>query len=194
MKKLVFLSFFFMAGLAYADIMKSSKEEPVAVKYSFSGLTASTHTILIDLSNTSGFPHKNTGAINIAAINVSIDKLAASSGTLKIGVANDVNISSTNISYFFEATYDRAAAGTEIWRYANAEGYLYRLRTTSSNTTPYLLTNDTLSTTIFQLDVNNSSPTGTPVPAGRGDVLLSFTNNGPSATDISVEVLYNSEP
>lgn len=197
MKKAFFgvLCLIAFAPVIKADILRSSKEEPVALKYHINGLTTSTSTVLIDLSDTTNFPHKYTGAINIANISVQVDKLDTSSGTIKIGVVTRVDVSSADVKYFYEASYNNTVAASflnEVTRFTNTAGFFFRTKVNSANNTPYIISNDTSNTAIFQTDVQLPSPNGNILP-GKGDIVLSFTNNGSGATRFVIDLLYNSE-
>ena len=195
MKKYFFLLvFLFLPCISKADIMKSSKEEPVAVHYSLSNLTASTSTIVICLSSTTVFPHKSIGAINISALRLTISKVATSSGTIKLGVVYGVNDSTGDVKFFYSYDYSNSAALTEIIDKVDFNTFLLRTKVDLNGNTPYLISND-LSTanTNFQNDLNIPRPNGIATP-GKGDIVLVFTNSGAGSTNITIDLLYNSEP
>lgn len=192
-KRLSLFTAFLCLGLSPVKAFFGLQEEPVVAKYSTTGLTASTHVVVIDLSDTANYPHKFTGAINVMALRISVDKIATSSGTIKIGVVSGCSVSIGTVTYFAELTYDRSAAGTEVvgnWVYNS--GFV-RTKVDSNEATPYIASNDRLlASTAFQTDVVLPSIPGNSAP-GKGDIVLTYTASGSGATDISVEVVYNSE-
>lgn len=195
MKKWLSLLFLLsFPALAKADIIKSSLEEPVLVRLSTQSIVTSTNIILVDLSSTTVYPHKNTGFLNVVGIRLDVAKVAASSGTIKLGVVYRIDQSSGDVKWFYSYDFSKSAAGTEIIDRPKEDFFFYRLKVGSDNSTPYLLTNDkTEFSTNFQNDVALLTPTGSYVNTDKGDIILSFTNSGSNAMNLTIDLLYNSE-
>lgn len=104
MKKL--FTFLFLIGLTSickADIFDYSKAKEYTIYFSSSSPTTFTGTtsyILIDLSSTTIWPHKETGGIHITSIYTEFDKAAASTTSIRLGVINFVNTSTGSITWF----------------------------------------------------------------------------------------------
>ncbi len=195
MKKWLFIALFLCPLSLEAEIMRSSKEEPVSIKYVKENVTTSTNVILIDLSSTSVFPHKQTGSINIADVFIGVDKLAASSGTVKLGVVTGISESTGSVTWFFEHSFTESAALTEKER-TSPDSWLYRLKVGSNGQTPYVLSNDTtLANGMFQVGRALESVGGVNTDPGVGDIILNYTNNGngTNQVDLNVEAKYNSD-
>lgn len=196
MKKWLFLIAFVssLKVVSHADIVKSSNEEPFSLRYSTTGISASTSTILVDLSNTTNFPHKNTGGINLVALRLAISKVAASSGTVQIGVLYRVNASTGDVQWIYSYDLSKSAAGTEIVDQLELNGFFKRLRVDGNGNFPYFIGNDSsIGSTTFQTDVPLLTPYGTYVSPSRGDIVMSFTASGVNPVNITVDLLYNSE-
>lgn len=194
MKKLwIVLLLGFSFRNASADIILSSKEEPVAIKFVLNNVTASTSTVLIKLSDTLNYPHKYNGAININNIKVSVDKVAASSGTVKIGVITASSPTAVSVNFFYEGSFKRDTLATIFRENKNQDGFLTRCRVIASST-PYIATNDQIiASTIFGAGTLLPSPVGSSTVGGPGDIVMFYTANGAGTVDIDIELVYNSE-
>lgn len=159
---------------------------------------------LISLSTTPGlFPHSERGEIDISHINITVDKLAASTGTVKLGVVNFVNTSTGSVSFFYTPSFLKNASNTNVFPLNNFYQAFYRckvLPTTSTTnkdqdgTTPFILTSDKRQgSTIYQNDTPLSSPLGTASP-NAGDIVMEVINNDNANTiTINVDIGYHSE-
>lgn len=194
MKKLwMLLLLCFSFRNASADIILSSKEEPVSIKFVLNNVTASTSTVLIKLSDTVNYPHKYNGAININNIKVAVDKVAASSGTVKIGVITASSSTAVSVTFFYEASFKRDTISTIFRENKNEDGFLTRCRVTNS-ATPFIASNDQLlGNTIFGAGTLLPSPVGSSTVGGPGDIVMFYTANGVGTVDLDVELIYNSE-
>src|SRR6185436_1218852 len=86
---------------ANAWIFQEVPDKAVVVHSSVTVAAAvtSTNSILVDLSDTVNYPHKETGELNLDSIRVDIDKIAASTCTVKIGVVNYVDTSTGSVTW-----------------------------------------------------------------------------------------------
>jgi hypothetical protein len=105
-----------LAGRAHADYRPESyiRGTGVEAKYFFSGITTSTSVILVDLSSVTIHGHQNTGEVDVIYARVQIDKLAASTGTFKLGVITRVNATNGDLKYFFTKHFDKDTVGTSL--------------------------------------------------------------------------------
>ena len=202
-KLFIFTSLLFgLSSAAHADLFGSVKDKSVAVTYKLAvAATITTHTVVIDLSDTSNWPHKETGQINISDIRVSIDKTAASTCTIQIGVVNFVNASTGSVTWFYSQNSERNVSNTNINPFTNYHETYYRCRVnpgTTPNTngsTPYILSSQTTTaSTVYQDDLNLPSPVGTgTTKPGVGDIVM-MVQNGAVALEVYVEIIYHSQP
>jgi hypothetical protein len=202
MKKIgfAFLCLFGFIGLCKAEIMVSSKEEPVLVTFSTSTLVSGTSAqfILVSLPSTS-FSHINNGALNLVTLNIVIDKVATSSGTLKIGVLTEVNEATGSVKYFAVVPFSRDITSTFMQYTPDYNHFFARCKVAYNGSTPFITSNDTAVNQIaFRRDNLLQSPIGLITPH-VGDVVMVVTTNAfpanlaANAIDISVTSLYNSE-
>lgn len=183
---------------ARAWIFEQVPDKNVTVRYRLSVAAAlSTATIAIDLSDTTNWPHKETGEINISAIRVDIDKVAASSATVKLGVVNFVNSSTGSVTWFYGREFSKNVSNTDVSHVVNYAPNFMKLRVNpgsndDNGTTPYLFSNDTTNgSAIYQNDVFLPSPLGNDKP-GVGDIILAVNNTDYARVIIvSIEIQYH---
>lgn len=191
-----------LASFAKADSFFGGEDKLYMVHYSTSliAATISTDTILIDLSDTVNWPHKETGEIQIQSISVVIDKVAASTGSVKIGVVNTVNSSTGSVSWIKDFQTRNNLSNSAIIKFDRVDPTYYRCRVNSQGLsadglTPYFLTNDkTVASTTFQNDVALSTTFGPGVFPATGDIILEINKDASNAWNVDIEVSYNSKP
>lgn len=198
-----------VSSFAKADLFDRQKDKTMMVRSTMTvSANASTTTILIDLSSTSafnGWPHQDNREINISGIEISWDKIAASSCSVKIGVVTFVNTSTGSVTWFASNDNERNVSNTKSYSWISPiEGY-YKCRVNSvqqstigvntDGLTPYILTNDkTSGSTTFQTDVNLPSPLGNRFP-GVGDIVATAADlDQLVAMDLRITIFYWSEP
>ena len=183
----VFLCFAHVPARALFD------NESVVSKFSMTSVAASTNAVIVDLSDTANFTHEFTGGIEILSLRVSIEKIAASSGTIKIGVVSACNVSVGTVTYFAELRHNAGAAGYSTANLVLNDAVIYA--TVGNDEIPKgILSNDRLlSSTAFQTDVTLPSPipVGASFP-GKGDIVMTYTTSDSVLANITVEVIYNS--
>lgn len=159
---------------------------------------------LISLSTTPTlFPHtamipQDTGEIDINYINISVDKAAASTETVKLGVITAINTSTTSITYFFNNPSQLNVSNTNVLSGSNFSPAFYRTKvkpsTPNVGATPYILSNDNdnNSTVINSSTTYLSSPLGVSVTPGLGDIIMKVIN-GSAIINVVVDVWYHAE-
>lgn len=173
-------------------IVHSTRTIAVATTVAFT-----THTILVDLSSTTIFAHKENGVIHISRIEVYVDKLAASTGTVKLGVVNNVNPSTGSVTFFARQSFEKNVSNTVPSLIINMEESLVRTDAVGATpgganvgTTPFIYSNDNLNeSTIFQSDINLPTPNGN-LPPGIGDIILYASNNDVTNTYNVIATIY----
>lgn len=156
-----------------------------------------TYSILVDLSSTTIFSHDETGEIHITRIDVLVDKLAASTGTIKLGVVNSVNVTTGSVTFFARNSFERNISNTTNLLTVNLEDSSVKARADAPapggvnvGTTPFIYSNDNLSeSTIFQTDVKLPTPNGNAGP-GLGDIILFASNNDVTNTYNVIATIY----
>lgn len=161
--------------------------------------TLSTTTILIDLSDTTNWPHKQTREINISSIRLEVDKLAASSGTVRIGVVTLSSSTAGFVSWFFIKDFKNNASNgdNDIFRIYAPNFIRTRVEggtAGTEGTTPYLAVSPsakTTASTVYQSDVALPTLLDTNVAPARGDIVFDFTKDVSSAWKFNIEIDYN---
>jgi len=185
---------------ARAWIFEQVPDKAVTVHYRLPvGPSVSTNTILIDLNDTTNFPHKETGELNLDYIRLGIDKLAASTGTVKLGIVNMVNVTTGSVTWMWSVEFSTNASNTNIQENTNLLPVFLKCRVNPASTadidgsTPYILSNDkTTQSTTYQTDVALPTPVGNAFP-GVGDILLQVVNkDNVSAIIVTVDAIYHS--
>jgi len=188
-----------LTSVSHAWLWEQAPDKTVQVTYNLSvaAATNSTSTLVIDLSDTTNWPHKDTGEINISSIRVDIDKVAASTVTVKLGVVNFVDTSTGSVTWFYSRGFAKNVSNTDVLDFQSYGRLFRRLRANSegrvtNGSTPYLLSNDTTDgSTTYQIDVALPSPNGNTKP-GRGDIVMQVTKDGSNIAVLNIEILYHS--
>lgn len=182
----------------------------VPVNTSLSGTTVPRPMLvdLISLSTTSGlFPHKDTGEIDISHFNFNLDKPAASTGTVRLGVITMVSPSTGSVSFFYSFSFQKNVSNNGLPIPMNQTPSFVRCRVNSGmvsttnflvdGLTPYILTNETRSGSGLYASTN-SVPS--PISAGAvlprvGDIVLEYNNfDAANTIPLNVDIWYHSEP
>lgn len=190
---------------AEAGIFDNIPDKAVSVHYKLTvAANTSTHTVLVDLSNTTNWPHKETGYIAIDALKVTVDKVAASSPTVKIGVVTFVDASTGSVAYAWSLDASKNVSNTSVEAFNNWSPSFLRLKVNptaptgvlfTDGSTPYLLSSEHVrANTAFQTDVILPNPYGTDAAPGLGDIILSVNNvDATNSVIVIVDLLYHSE-
>lgn len=216
MKKLAFALLFGLLSfpaLGHAELSNPivNQEKSVTVHFSTTVLKSAGTTpvafVLVHLSSptfntTYAFPHNETGELDVTEVRVDVDKVATSSGSVKIGVLTFVNQSTGSASFFFDRSFTNNVSNTSTVDEWNLAPAFWRLRIrpkagATEGVTPFFATNDTDNgTTLYQTDVSMQSPLGlSAVFPGRGDIVMEILNKDfTNSITVSVDVVYHSEP
>lgn len=191
---------------AFAWIFQEVPDKTMTVRYRFPvaadiNLAVSTNAIakLIDLNDTTNWPHKDTGFINISSIRIEIDKTAASTTTVKIGVVNMVDTSTGSITWFHTVEGVKDVSNTNV---IDVESYTPNFICTKTNvasntladgSTPFIASNElTSGTTLIRNSITYQGVTNGNTMK-RGDIVLGIIN-GIVAETVTVEIQYHSMP
>lgn len=162
----------------------------------------STATLVISLSSNAavvagGWPHYDNGGIDITGIVVEMDKVAASTMTLRFGVVTFVNTSTGSVTWFYNMNQTKNASNSSSDHYFQSENAGIRCKVipvvNGTGTTPYIVSSEkTAGSTTYQTDVNLISPIGFTAP-GRGDIVLEIINNDfTQSVNVDYTILYHS--
>ena len=174
------------------------------VKYTMpASVGASTAAIIVDLSDTSNFAHKDTGSLRVQGYDIVIDQVAAGTSTVKLGVVTSVNASSGTVRWFetIDNTLNVSNTNKNIGRYFVPASI--DLLVTGAGTTPGLVTKTVTAITpvvgeplLYQTDVSLPtavSPTSVAFPS-KGDIVMETNATAANGVRVSVGILYYSLP
>ncbi len=184
----------------------ASPANTVTVHSTFTVATGvSTTTIVIDLNASTttigqaAWPHKERRELNISSIRFDLDKVAASTATIKLGVVTFVSTTTGCVSWFYNKTMMTNLSNTTNIEFLNYNPNYLRLRvepvTSGEGATPYLISNDrTCDNANYQSDLAiPSTYTGTPAYPGVGDVVLWVFNGGAASIVVNLDIQYSSD-
>lgn len=196
-KKLVALAILaLLAQRAHAYNAWEDESHIVTYKFSVAAAVTSTAAVVIDLSDIVRWPHKRTGELILSSVAMQIDKVAASTCTVKLGVVNFVNASTGSVTWAVEFPNDRNVSNTLTQNYYTGTYYydlLVQPNATPDNDgkTPYILSNDkTSGSTTYQNDVMLNSPANVGVFPAAGDLVMQVTKDVTNAVDVYVTITY----
>lgn len=208
---LLFFCFVSLCSTVKADLFETQEDRSFTVFYSTAlpVATSSTTFLLIHLSSGNGttgylteWPHKETGELTLSHIRVNLDKIAASTCTVKFGVVTAINASSGSVTWFGQQNALLNVSNTTgDQRDSFTTPTITRLRVNVSSVnaegfTPYFLSNDKISLSSadsvnFQSDVQlPSAATDALTFPGVGDLLMFVSKTNLAALNISVEIKY----
>lgn len=212
MKKLLAVVLFLIAPIRiHAAITDPEvlQEKSVLLFFSTTVAAASNANFdLISLSTSANlFPHLDTGEIDTHYIHIVVDKIAAATATVKIGVVNFVNTSTGSVTFFYEKVANRNVSNTVGSDMFAPEPAFVRCKVRPNNTalttdvdglTPFILSNDKLSgsalyhsTTTATAQLN--SPVGLISPR-VGDIIMQVLTDSSNPVNVIVNIAYHSEP
>lgn len=195
---LLAVGFLGLAQKSHAWIFQEVPDKAVEVHYRLDvAANITTNTIVIDLSDTTNWPHKETGELNLDSVRLNIDKVAASTVTVKLGVVTYVDSSTGCVTWFTLLSSSQNVSNTNVYSFTNYMPTFIKCRVNpgtsagANGTTPYIFSNDTtLGSTIFQNDVVLPTPAGNAAP-GTGDIVMQVSQAG-TATVVILDLVYHS--
>lgn len=183
-----------LTSLAHAAPYESTfRDDTVEAVYTSPAVTQSTAAIIVDLSNTTTWPHKKTGGINVSGIWVDFDKPATSTGTVKVGVVTTVNSSSGTVKWFYVVGKSSAPATVPTLGSPVLQGTI-RAKVVS-NDLPFILTNNVSTLNVlYQTDVTLPTASGTVAAPDVGDIVAFIEGGGTThALTATIHLLYSAE-
>lgn len=194
---LITVAFLASAGLVYArtsltdeEIVKNVEaEENKLVHYQLDLLTSGTSTVLVDLSDTTNYPHfVNDGNIQISRVAITSHSTStASTSTVQLGVIGTTNAATSSDIYWFEEVtlvLTGAGASTEVLDYSPS---VAQLDVDSGEPIHFVTNSKSLANTTFQTDVALNNAVGT-TTSGTGDFVATIAQDGQS--DVGITVFY----
>jgi len=130
--------------------------------------TTTTGYMVIDLSDTTNWPHTATGHIDIVYILINVNPTATFVGDIELGFLSSVDATNGDFNGIFEIHMDKKQ--DSITQFMNFGAFEMSLETA------HWFGPTTANDTIWQTDVNLAGPDGnTSFPSGNGDLVMLVT-------------------
>jgi hypothetical protein len=157
-----------------------------AIHLDAQGIAAEQGFMLIDLSDTTNWPHTNTGHIDIEYINIQVDGSTAYRGDVRIGWLENVDATNGDLNVLHTWHFDQAAG---VLVDSLSFGQAGHFHAETDNWFGPTEANETL----WQTDVNLQGPDGnTSYPSGDGDLVMKVERTA-GTVDVSMLVGYSTE-
>lgn len=154
-----------------------------AVHFDVSGVAVETGYMLIDLSDTTTWPHSNTDHLDLHYLLLHIDPDAAFLGSVIIGFLSDVNSTDGSLHHLMEFSFLKKS---DVWTQPmdfGGPGQHLALQTT------HLLGDTDANDATWQDDVAIAGPAGGTYNSGNGDLVMKVTRTA-GTVDVSLTLLY----
>ena len=171
----------------------TERERAKMVSYANSSISATKYVALVDLSDTTNFPHTQTGRIDFTYWKIAIDRGNTSVGFVRIGVISRIDGTDADIHYLFNVPFDKSDTrrilsinniGSGQMKFGIDGGVLQDGITNSADT----------SLAAVNTGVTLDSPRGTStVTPAVGDIILKLEHSSGNAWSLAFEACYHSE-
>lgn len=168
-------------------VTSTERERNVVVHYQNASVAATEYSILVDLSDTTNFPHDATGRIDVSWMKIDIEKSAANViGEIEVGMITRIDGTDADISYLTGLQFLKGSDTnlSEIMNYQPSQLKFAAGRFITNVTE----TNVAAVNTGTTLDSANGS-----ITPGLGDVIIKQAYTSGGNYDFDIEILYHSE-
>lgn len=172
-------------------ISETERERNVRASYALTGIQANAWAILVDLSDTTNWPHNESTAIHISLINAQVDRAANSVGLMQLGVVTRVDGTNGDVMMVASMRFENNSE-THISRDVNVSPSQVKCNVVAG-ATPHMISNvKVLNDTGLQTDVAIPTARGVNAAPGVGDIVIRFVHTSGGAWTGAVGVLYHS--
>jgi hypothetical protein len=177
-------------GELLTNTLASNKS--VSSLYDIQGVTSDTYAILVDLSDTTNFPHGDTGGLCIDAYSITAELASNSVGQIKVGVITRIDGTDADISWLGVAPFT-VSATRRFNQSLNVQPGCINCMVTGGNLAGAITSDSSASVTAVNTGITLGSPNGSITP-GLGDIIAIFDHTSGSGWDAVVSLLYHSDP
>lgn len=169
----------------------TEKELDVLSCYGSTGVTSTSYVILVDLSDTTNFPHLSTGRVDITSVCMMIDKESNTNGHMYVGYVTAISSVSADIQYvsglLFDKSSDTSMREVDSMIPSQIKGSI------TNGLLDHAVTNHyTSGTTMVNTATALNSPLGaSTVTPGVGDIIATMVNISGAEYLGSVRVMYH---
>lgn len=171
----------------YADVTQHAHPDNGWVHFHSGDITASQDFILVDISDTTNYPHTLTTYCHLEWLRLEVDSSNTGDYTVEVGFLNNVDGTDGDFYSISNVNGSKQAGNTKEVSYPF---YPNGPRCTIGST---VSSDSSLNDTAFQTDVNLAStvdPSTADVPSGTGDLVLRVTRNAGTIV-VAVDISYH---
>lgn len=167
---------------------------PYLVTQSDRQISVTTRYVLVDLSDVSGFPHKNTDHIELLTLGIQAALDGVADWSMRIGYVLEVDADNGSVNFIDikELFMDQSAPAPFPHYFADFRNPRTGRGISLDPTNPVVLSpDDVAGSTNWQTDVTLANPTGVNVAPGAGDLVIELQErSGTETLSFSVSALY----
>ncbi len=167
----------------------TERERNVFVAYAKQNVAANGYAVLVDLSDTTNFPHSRVGRIDLSATYFQVDKQQNATGAVRLGVITRVNGTDADVTFVQGVRFDKSNE-RHINRDRNYAPSQLKLGVEAGSANRALGVNET-GITAINTGLTLDSPAGAVTPA-VGDVVIGW-EQGTANFDFAVSAFYHGE-
>ena len=146
------------------------------IQYKTGTITGDTYIILADLSDTTGFPHSDTGSLNIDSVDFSVNFVSNNAEMeLEIGVITRIDGTDSDISYLIVEEFTAANAKDGQTFTDNFQPARVDFKVSGGNLVNAITNITESSVTAVNTGITLDSPNGNIVP-GLGDIIVKLNH------------------
>jgi len=172
----------------HLDAVNHAHPDSGMLNFFVAGISASQDFIIIDISDTTNYPHVSTNHAHLEFVNISIDSDSSGDYLISLGYLENVDDTNGDFTSLWEVSGTRKT-GNNFNAYYNL--YPNGPKTTSVSV---VSANKSLNDTAFQTDVNLASSldaSTADTPSGNNDLVLRITRNA-GTFNVAVQLAYHS--
>lgn len=174
------------------QITSIEQEKNNLAAYTKQDVSATTYAVLVDLSDTTNWPHDATGRADLSYVSFQVDRASSTVGRLSLGVITRVDGTDADVVFFRGLIFQH---GTETFL-ERAENFApSQIKCgVSGGATTHLLVAETTGIAAINTATPLDSPLGTAtVTPAPGDLVVRFQHDNGGAWTGAVSVLYHAQ-
>lgn len=170
----------------------TERERDVYAAMNATDVTSDTYAILVDLSDTTNFPHSRTGRVDLTGTYISIDRNSTATGFVRIGVITRIDGTDADISWVAGVTFEKSDA-RQIIRDRKYSPSQLKCGVVSGALNRIVSAFESASVTAVNTGVSMDSPRGSAtVTPAVGDIIVGYGRTAGSF-NASVSAHYHGE-
>lgn len=177
-----------------ASAQVSSLGTPTGMaRVTLDNVSATTWAVLVDLSDTTNFPHKYTGRLDISQVGMQVDREGTAIGRFQMGIVTRVDATSGDVTFIRSIMFEKGDV-TNFLRLETLAPLEIQAGVVGGKTTQIVSSAGAVNDTGLQTDVPLRSPLGdASVAPGVGDIVVRALHNSGGTYNATASVLYSSE-